>query len=239
MVCTDANRLEKKPTSLPCEGRRTSVLNCEPSTEEAHEWAREGLVLNHTLGAHASAWPHYILLSTCLIRSLRMLYFSQCTLCVLYNEHIQFQDLTQEAQQSRGKPQMTKGWQRKLSSGGKTSWRISARCIRISESKLNHLQSSVKHRSMSVFSEICDGVKWACGFFFLIHRMCRLMYKHLYVYLYPMWSGESSRPRWMLKKELWRQTTWVQIQPPFNQINCRVITYEKTEKHLPYVLCED
>lgn len=56
MVCTDANRLEKKnPTSLPCEGCRTSVLNCEPSTEEAHEWAREDLALNHTLGAHASA----------------------------------------------------------------------------------------------------------------------------------------------------------------------------------------
>lgn len=43
-------------------------------------------------------WHHYVLLLTCLILSLRMLYFSQCTLCVLYNEHIQLQDLTQEAQ---------------------------------------------------------------------------------------------------------------------------------------------
>lgn len=73
----------------------------------------------------------------------------------------------------------------------------------------------------------------------LIHRACCLMYKHLYVYLYPMWSEESSRPRWMLKKELWRQTMWVQIQPLFNQTNCRVIIYEKTEKHLPHVVCED
>lgn len=102
-------------------------------------------------------------------------------------------------------------WQRELSSIGRTSWRILALCIRINKSRFNHLRSSVKQGSMSIFSKIRDEVKWACGCFNT--QRVSLNVQTLVCVLYPMWSKESSQPRWMLKKELWRQTTWVRLQP--------------------------